>query len=100
MASPRFQVFVSSTFRDLKDERQAVLSAILEMNHFPAGMEIFPASDDTPWELINRIIDQSDYYVVIIGSVYGSTDEDGISYTEKEYDLARQLKKPVLAFLH
>ena len=27
---PRYQIFVSSTFRDLKGERQAALDAILE----------------------------------------------------------------------
>ena len=97
---PRYQIFVSSTFRDLKAERQAVLNAILEMHHFPAGMEIFPATNHTPWELIRRIIAESDYYVLIVGGRYGSTDADGIGYTEKEYDLAIDLKKPVLVFLH
>lgn len=67
MSQPRYQVFVSSTFRDLQVERQCALDAILELNHFPAGMEIFPAADATPWELIERIIGDSDYYVLIIG---------------------------------
>lgn len=70
------------------------------MNHIPAGMEIFPAANATPWELIQKIIRESDYYVLIVGGKYGSTGEDGISYTEKEYDYARQLGKPILAFLH
>jgi hypothetical protein len=97
---PRYQIFVSSTFRDLRKERQAVLDAVLELNHFPSGMEVFPAADATPWEFIKMIIDESDYYVLIIGGVYGSTDEHGISYTEREYDLAVSLNIPVLAFLH
>ncbi|WP_133513332.1 DUF4062 domain-containing protein [Candidatus Thiosymbion oneisti] len=96
----RYQVFISSTFRDLQEERQAVLDAVLNMNHFPAGMELFPASDSTPWEVIERVIDDSDYYVLIIGGMYGSTDSDGISYTEREYDYAKKTNKPVLAFLH
>jgi hypothetical protein len=97
---PRYQIFVSSTFRDLGLERQAVLDAILELGHFPAGMEVFPAANATPWSLIEAIIGESDYYVLIIGGLYGSTDESGISYTEKEYDLALNCKIPVLAFLH
>jgi hypothetical protein len=97
---PRYQIFVSSTFRDLTAERQAVLDAILGLNHFPAGMEVFPAANSTPWELITKIISESDYYVLIIGGRYGSVDENGVSYTEKEYDLAVKLKKPVLAFVH
>jgi hypothetical protein len=97
---PRFQVFLSSTFRDLREERQAALEAILELGHFPAGMEAFPAADATPWELIRTIIEESDYYILIIGGKYGTTGPDGISYTEMEYNLAVELKKPILAFIH
>lgn len=97
---PRYQIFVSSTFRDLREERQAVLEAILELNHFPSGMETFPAADATPWELITSIISESDYYVLIIGGKYGSTGPEGISYTEMEFNLAVELKKPIIAFVH
>jgi hypothetical protein len=100
MSEKRYQVFLSSTFIDLKEERQAVLEAILELRHIPAGMEIFPAADSTPWELIKRIINDSDYYVLIVGGRYGSVDASGLSYTEREYELAVELKKPVLPFLH
>jgi hypothetical protein len=96
----RYQVFISSTFDDLKDERQAVLKAILEINHMPAGMELFPASDDTAWRLICDVIDASDYYVLIVGGRYGSLDEAGIGFTEKEYDYALSKKKPIIAVLH
>jgi len=98
--SPRFQIFVSSTFRDLQAERQAALLGILELNHIPAGMEIFPASDDTPWDLIKSVILESDYYVLIIGGRYGSTTKAGIGYTELEYDCAVEANVPVLPFLH
>ncbi len=98
--SSRYQIFVSSTFRDLQGERQAALDAILELGHFPAGMEIFPAANATPWALIDAMISESDYYILIIGGMYGSTDEEGISYTEREYELACAKGVPVLAFLH
>jgi Domain of unknown function (DUF4062) len=97
---PRFQVFLSSTFRDLREERQAAHEAILELGHFPAGMEAFPAADATPWELIKTVIADSDYYVLIVGGKYGSTGPDGISYTEMEFDLALELDKPILVFIH
>jgi hypothetical protein len=96
----RFQVFISSTFTDLKDERQAVLKAILELDHMPAGMELFPATDSSAWELIKDVIDNSDYYVLIVGGRYGSLDEAGIGYTEKEYEYALATKKPVIPLLH
>ncbi|RFP77413.1 DUF4062 domain-containing protein [Hydrogenophaga borbori] len=96
----RYQVFVSSTFTDLKDERQGVLKAILELDHMPAGMELFPATDASAWQLITDVIDASDYYVLIVGGRYGSLDETGIGYTEKEYDHAVATKKPVVPLLH
>jgi hypothetical protein len=96
----RFQVFISSTFTDLKEERQSALRAVLELDHMPAGMELFPASDDSAWQLIRDVIDASDYYILIIGGRYGSVDEEGIGYTEKEYDYAISTRKPVIALLH
>ena len=99
MTDKRYQVFISSTFRDLIDERQAVLKAVLELDHMPAGMELFPAADDQAWQLIKDVIDSSDYYVLLIGGRYGSFNEEGIGYTEKEYDYARK-KKAVIPLLH
>ena len=96
----RYQVFISSTFKDLIEERQAILKAVLELDQMPAGMELFPASDDTAWRLICDVIDGSDYYVVVVGGRYGSLDEGGIGFTEKEYDYAYQNDRPVIALLH
>jgi hypothetical protein len=73
---------------------------VLELDHMPAGMELFPAADDSAWQLIKDVIDASDYYVLIIGGRYGSLDEEGIGYTEKEYDYAVGNGKPVIACLH
>jgi hypothetical protein len=72
----------------------------MEMDCIPAGMEIFPAADEEQWEFIKRIIDDCDYYVLIIGGRYGTTTASGISYTEKEYDYAIENNLKVLAFLH
>lgn len=96
----RYQVFVSSTYEDLQDERKEVMQALLELECIPAGMELFPASNDDQWSLIKRVIDDSDYYIVIIGGRYGSVNKDGISYTEMEYRYALDSNKPIIAFLH
>jgi hypothetical protein len=97
----RHQVFVSSTFRDLIEERRHVMQALLELDCMPAGMELFPASDDDAWTLIKQVIDESDYYIVIVGGKYGSVhSETGISYTRMEYEYAISQSKPVLGFLH
>ncbi len=96
----RYQVFVSSTFADLKDERQAVVQTLMEMDCIPAGMELFPAADEEQWKFIKKVIDDCDYYLLIIAGRYGTTDNDGISYTEKEYDYAVTIGIKVVAFIH
>ena len=94
----KYQIFISSTYEDLKDERRKVRDAILEAMHFPVGMELFGAADETAWKVIERTIDDSDYYVLILGNRYGSETNEGISYTQKEYMYARSRGIPVLAF--
>jgi hypothetical protein len=96
----RYQVFVSSTFQDLKEERQQVIQALLELDCIPSGMELFPAANEDQWSLIKRVIDDCDYYLVIVAGRYGSVDVDGIGYTEKEYRYAVECSKPIIAFLH
>ena len=96
----RYQVFVSSTYLDLIEERQEVMQALLETDCIPAGMELFPASSDTQWEYIKRVIDECDYYILILAGRYGSLSPDGMSYTEKEYRYALDQGKPVVSFLN
>jgi hypothetical protein len=97
----RYQVFISSTYEDLKKERDKVAQAILHSGNFPVGMEQFQASNQNKWDYITETIEKSDFYIVIIGGRYGSVDdESGISYTEKEYDYALEKKIPILTFIH
>ena len=96
----RYQVFVSSTFDDLKEERQNIITTILDLNAIPAGMEFFPAIDEEQMVHIQKVIDLSDYYVLIMGGRYGSLSADGRSFTEREYDYAVSKHIPVLAFIH
>lgn len=94
----KYQIFVSSTFEDLREERELVIKAILEMGHIPVGMEMFSAGDEEQWKLIQRQIDDCDYYIVIAAHRYGSLDGK-ISYTEKEYDYAFSKGIPTLGFI-
>lgn len=96
----RYQVFISSTYSDLKEERSKVMQTIMSLNCIPAGMELFPASNDEQFEFIKRVIDDCDYYILIVGGRYGSLSEEGISYTEKEFEYAKSKGLPILAFLH
>ena len=95
----KFQIFISSTYEDLKEERSKVVATILKSNHFPIGMEMFSADNIEQWEQIKRTIDSSDYYILIIKRRYGSMTKEGISYTEKEYNYAQEKKIPILAFI-
>lgn len=95
----RYQVFISSTFQDLQEERKEVMQALLELDCMPAGMELFPAANEDQWSLIKKVIDDSDYYILIVAGRYGSVNEDkGISYTQMEYEYALETGKPVIAF--
>ncbi len=77
----RYQVFVSSTFTDLEKERQEVMQALLELECIPSGMELFPAANEDQWSLIKKVIDDADYYVVVVGGRYGSLGPEGLRET-------------------
>ncbi|MDX7752420.1 DUF4062 domain-containing protein [Aeromonas caviae] len=97
----RYQVFVSSTYADLQDERAKVIQTLMEMDCIPAGMELFPAMDEEQFEFIKKIIDDCDYYLLILGARYGSISvDDGLSYTEKEYQYAKEKGMKIIALVH
>ncbi|HHQ6551481.1 TPA: DUF4062 domain-containing protein [Serratia fonticola] len=97
----RYQVFVSSTFKDLVEERKLITQTLMEMDCIPAGMEHFPAVDQEQFEFIKKIIDNSDYYLIIIAGKYGSISPDtGLSYTEMEYDYAVKKGIKIIAIVH
>lgn len=95
----KLQVFVSSTYTDLIEERQTAVEAILDAGHIPAGMELFKAGKPQ-MKTIQKWIDESDVYILIIGGRYGSIDEDcGKSYTQLEYEYALSKNMPVFAII-
>lgn len=94
----KLQIFISSTFTDLQEERQAAVEAVLKAGHIPAGMELFRSGDQSQIDTITKWIEESDAYMLILGGRYGSIEEKtGKSYTHWEYDLAGELKKPRFA---
>lgn len=98
MKDKKLQIFVSSTFTDLKEERQAAVEAILSSGHIPAGMELFSAGDESQMTVIERWINESDVYLLILGGRYGSIEsKSGKSYTHLEYEYAVSLGKPLFA---
>lgn len=96
----RYQIFISSTYTDLELERQSVLKSVLKLRYIPVGMEYFAGTNDEQFNYIKRLLDETDYYIIIIGNRYGSEADDGISYTEKEFDYAVNLGIPIIACIH
>ncbi len=95
----KLQVFVSSTYKDLIEERQTAVEAILDAGHIPAGMELFKAGE-SQMKTIKKWIDDSDVYMLILGGRYGSIDEEsGKSYTHLEYEYALSRKMPTFAVI-
>ncbi|MCJ2077237.1 DUF4062 domain-containing protein [Methylobacterium sp. E-016] len=95
----KYQIFISSTYTDLIDVRREIAKAVLRQTEIPAAMEDFGSIDKKALDYIKEVIDQCDYYVLIIAGRYGSSDETGISYTEQEYDYAVLKSKTVLVFI-
>lgn len=94
----KLQVFVSSTYTDLKEERQAAVEAILDAGHIPAGMELFKAGNESQLKTIYKWIDESDVYMLILGGRYGAIEsKSGKSYTQLEYEYALSKNIPVFA---
>lgn len=95
----KLQVFVSSTYTDLIQERQAAVEAILDAGHIPAGMELFK-SGKSQMQTIKKWIDESDIYMLILGGRYGSIEiESGLSYTELEYRYALSKNIPTFSII-
>lgn len=95
----KYQVFISSTYKDLIEERAAVSQCLLDCGCIPVGMEQFPASGMSQMEYIKKMLMDCDYYILILAGRYGSTDTDGIGFTEKEYDYAKSIDLPVMSFV-
>ncbi|WP_223542381.1 DUF4062 domain-containing protein [Pseudomonas sp. BF-RE-26] len=96
----KYQVFLGSTYEDLKNERQLILKLLSQNNFIPAGMENFPSSNREQLDFIKPIIDDSDIYILVIAGRYGSLSTDDISFTEEEYNYAVSQGKIILRFVH
>lgn len=100
MKEKKYQVFISSTYEDLKEERAAVSQTLLDLGCIPVGMEQFPSSGMSQMDYIKKMLKTCDYYILILAGRYGSIDPtDGVGYTEKEYDYAVTNGIPVMSFI-
>ena len=94
---PIYKVFVSSTFKDLEEERLKVMTTIVSSGHLPIGMEQFPAAPIEAWDYIKLLIDNSDYYLLLLAGKYGTIHPGtGKSYTQMEYEYAVEKEVPII----
>lgn len=97
----KYQIFISSTYEDLKAERAKVINALLYKNCIPVGMEYFAAADEDQMTVIKDLIPECDYFILILGGKYGTIEPNSQkSYTQLEYEYAVRKGIPVLAFYY
>ncbi len=92
-----YSAFISSVYESLRDERSEVIDCLLDYSVFPICMEHFTAAANRQFKDIEDRIDESDFFILILGARYGSLDENGISWTEREYLYAQKTGKPMVA---
>lgn len=91
-----YQVFISSTYQDIKEERSEAIQTILERGLVPTGMEYFGQDRRLPWEVIRQWLDACDIVLLIIKNEYGTVCKDNKSYTQMEYEYAVEQNKPII----
>src|SRR3569833_558842 len=62
----KHQVFICSTFIDLKDQRQDLFVELYRNGFIPIGMEGFTPANQGQLRYIKDRIDECDYFVVIV----------------------------------
>ncbi len=97
----RYRVFLSSTFIDLIEYRQAVQAAIRQLGAIDVSMEHFGARDERPVdECVRLVSNESDLFVGVYAHRYGYIPDDAhISISEMEYRAATDASLPRFIYL-
>jgi hypothetical protein len=99
------KIYISSTFEDLKDYREAVYRALRRDRHDVIAMEDYVAQDQRPLQKCLEDVASCNIYIGIFAWRYGfiPVDEkdnpEGLSITELEYRKAKEKDIPCLIFL-
>ena len=96
-------IYISSTYEDLEEHRQAVAEAVRDCGYNVDAMEKYGARDDRPKLACEADVSNSDIYIGIFAWKYGYVPSDdnpeNKSITELEYLAALRAQKPCLVFL-
>ena len=100
----RFKVFISSVQREFISERQMLAEYVRKDALLGKFFDVFlfeeePACDVEARNLYLPEVEKSDIYLGILGAQFGNADADGVSPTEREYDLATEKGKDRLIFV-
>ncbi|MDA8134957.1 MAG: DUF4062 domain-containing protein [Desulfobacteraceae bacterium] len=96
----RYQIFISSTFKDLQEERKQAVEVIFEMGHIPIALERFSPANESDLQVIKKVIADCQIYILILGHKYGEiVPNESISYTELEYNIAEENGLTILTFM-
>lgn len=94
------RVYVSSTYQDLKDCRQAIRSALQRIGVDDIAMETYTAGEERPVDRCVEDVRSADLYVGVLAWRYGFAPGGGqTSITESEYRAAGAAGVPRLIFV-
>jgi len=93
------RVFLGSTFEDLKSHRRRVIDGLKALGMHIEAMELWWAQPEDPVSVCLSRVRESDIYICVVAWRYGSLAEDQRSYTQLEYEAARQASRDCLVFL-
>ena len=95
------RIFISSTYSDLTEYREAVKKAIRKTEAIDVSMEDFGSRDNRPLDECLRVIENEiDFFIGIYAHRYGYIPKnEKVSITELEYEHAKKCKIPILIFV-
>jgi formylglycine-generating enzyme required for sulfatase activity len=94
------RIYISSTYEDLKKEREAAAQAVRRLGHQPVYMEDYVAGPQRPVEKCLQDVRSCDAYVGIFALRYGSSPPGyDKSITHLEYETAKKAGISPLMFL-
>ena len=99
MKYKKISAFISSNYESLKAERDVIIKSLLDAGMIPICMEYFTATSSRNFDDLKVRIDQSDLFIMLLGPNYGSVDENGISWTQREYEYACSQNKTTYLIL-
>ena len=98
------RIFISSVQREFAKERKAIAEMIRKDMLLGTFFEVFlfeetTAQNRSAQSVYLDEVRNSDIYIGLFGTEYGFEDAEGVSPTEREYDLATECDKCRLAFV-